>query len=55
MRMAIVRLVSWMLTALQIDVLINNAGLPGSITYPAWDPNDCESLEKQTHFTASGC
>lgn len=24
----------------QIDVLINNAGLPGSITYPAWDPNN---------------
>ncbi|KAE9579225.1 Rhamnolipids biosynthesis 3-oxoacyl-[acyl-carrier-protein] reductase [Colletotrichum fructicola] len=29
-----------------IDVLINNAGLPGSITYPAWDPNDADAVQE---------
>ncbi|KAJ0359922.1 hypothetical protein COL154_007974 [Colletotrichum chrysophilum] len=31
---------------MQIDVLINNAGLPGSIIYPAWDPNDADAVQE---------
>ncbi|KAJ5733968.1 hypothetical protein N7493_002754 [Penicillium malachiteum] len=29
-----------------IDVLINNAGLPGKIDYPQWDPNNSDEVEK---------
>ncbi|KAF5505646.1 putative galactose dehydrogenase GalD [Colletotrichum siamense] len=31
---------------IKIEVLINNAGLPGSITYPAWDPNDADAVQE---------
>ncbi|OJJ38301.1 hypothetical protein ASPWEDRAFT_734540 [Aspergillus wentii DTO 134E9] len=29
-----------------IDVLVNNAGLPGKIDYPGWNPDDADAVEK---------
>ncbi|GAD97193.1 hypothetical protein ANI_1_1164034 [Paecilomyces variotii No. 5] len=30
----------------RIDVLVNNAGLPGKVDYPAWNPNDADAVER---------
>lgn len=28
----------------KVDVLVNNAGLPGKINYAPWDHNNCKSI-----------